>query len=201
MNVYMSLPHDLKVYNFCTIWCLDIHGCRQPWVFGRAMDWAMYMSKLWQTSSASYSINTHLHLKLRFSAKFLAAQDNPYKSRIVSKVGLCGQFALLQAIFPLVFQKRCRVFWTVICNATCLLFLPIRWQVCHILWNVHTNGWVHVCRRACTNVCFVSGLISERVIHLICRTADRWQWHLFQQSSKRPIDAGRSAPRLAHPAG
>jgi len=78
MNVYMSLPHDLKAYSFCTRWSPDMHGCWQRGDFGRAMDWAMYMSKLWWTSSASYSINTHLHLKLRFSAKFIAAQDNPY---------------------------------------------------------------------------------------------------------------------------
>jgi len=87
-----------------------MHGCTQRAVFGRAMDWAVYMAKLWRTSSASYSINTHLHLKLGFPKKFIVAQDNPYKSETVSKIGACGQFAKLQAISRLVFDKRCRVF-------------------------------------------------------------------------------------------
>jgi hypothetical protein len=140
INVCMSLPLDLKAHSFCTRRPPDMHGCMQRGVFGRAMDWAMYMTKLWRTSSASYSINTHLHLKLRFSTKFIVAQDNPYKSENVSKIGACGQFAILQAIPPLVFDKRCGVFWTVICSETCLLCLSIRWQVCHVLWNAQTNS-------------------------------------------------------------
>lgn len=198
INVYISLPFDLNAYGFCTGWSPDMYGCMQHGVFGRAMDRTMNMTKLWRTSSASYSINTHLHLKLKFSTKFIVAQDNPYKSETVSEIGACNQFAIPQVISSVVFDKRCRVFWTVICSATCLLcFISFMTGLSHSV-QCTDKWWVRVCRRGlyCTNVCVISGMSSYRVVHLISGTADRWQWHLCQQSSKRPIDAGRSASRI-----
>jgi hypothetical protein len=177
-----------------------MHGCTQGGAFGKVVDWAMYMTKLRRTSSASYSINTHLHSKLRFSTKFIVAKDNPCKSETVSKIGTCGQFAILQAISPLVFDKWCVYFgqWSVVQLVFCVCQFDDRSVG---FCEMYIQWWVHVCRRVCTNVCFISDTISVRGVQLICGPADRWQWHLFHQSSKRQIDAERSAPRLAHPSG